>query len=78
MLDSSPDLSVETEGEADEDGTAIVLAEEVVMEEVGTAEEVESCMSEETGADEEWATEDETEELTEPQLPASGLHPVPQ
>jgi hypothetical protein len=32
----------------------------------------------ETGADEERATEDETEELTEPQLPARGLHPVPQ
>jgi hypothetical protein len=39
---------------------------------------VESCLSDETGADEEWATDDETEELTEPQLPASGLHPVPQ
>jgi len=40
---------------------------------------VESCLSVlETGADEERATEDETEELTEPQLPARGLQPVPQ
>jgi hypothetical protein len=42
-------------------------------------EEVEPCLSvPETGADEEKAAEDETEELTEPQLPARGLHPVPQ
>lgn len=42
-------------------------------------EEVESCLSvEETGADEERATEDETDSLTVPHLPARGLHPVPQ
>ncbi len=68
MLDSSPDLSVETEGVVDEEGT--------VVEET---EVVKSCsFTEETGAEEDWATEDETEELTEPHLPASGLHPVPQ
>lgn len=39
---------------------------------------MESGLSEETETDEMWAAEDETEELTEPHLPASGLHPVPQ
>lgn len=75
MLDLSPDSSVETEGVVDEDRTVV----EVTVGVLTAEEEVESCLSvEETGADVDWATEDETEELTEPQLPASGLHPVPQ
>jgi hypothetical protein len=74
VLDLSPDLSVETEIVADEECTAVEVAEEMRAAE----EEVEAGLSVEMGADEDWATEDETEELTEPQLPASGLHPVPQ
>lgn len=57
------------------------LSEETGADEERTTEETEADeerTTEETGADEERATEDETEELTEPQLPASGLHPVPQ
>lgn len=65
VLDLSPDLSVETDSEVDEEGTVVE-----VMEEVESVEE--------TGADEDWASEDETEELTEPHVPARGLQPVPQ
>lgn len=80
VLDLSPDLSVETEGVADEDWTVAEVTERVcVVVEEEEEEEVESCLSVlETGADEEKATEDETEELTEPQVPARGLQPVPQ
>jgi hypothetical protein len=75
VLELSPDFAVETVDVADEDGTVVEVTEGVCAAD----EEVESCLSVlETGADEERAAEDETEELTEPQLPARGLHPVPQ
>lgn len=47
-----------------------------MSEEIGADEE--TGLDVEMDTDEERAIEDETEELTEPQLPASGLQPVPQ